>query len=206
MIDHHSVKHTRGGIFVSLPFFPVLEFRNSVGALGILVPHLLSRLGQLVLPGTGRTEIGVQTSAAPGGLDDEDRLFEHFLTVNAERELRADLCVRRTESGCQCARLHKHVGVLVAAATERRNPDILADPWLALGIAHRREQRRRQRVFADVIERRSFRMPLHIGLARHDEDLQFLGSRLGGPGGPGTGHWREPTEQKQAEGPQGEGI
>ena len=60
MLNHHPVKHTRGGILFFLPFFPVLEFGNPVGALGMLVPHFLNLLGQLVWPGTGRTEIGVE--------------------------------------------------------------------------------------------------------------------------------------------------
>ena len=44
----------------SLPFFPVFKFGDPVGTLGMLVPQFLNFLWQLVLPGTGRTEFGVE--------------------------------------------------------------------------------------------------------------------------------------------------
>ena len=90
MVDHHPVKHTRSGILVLLPFFALLELGNPVGTLWMLIPHVLYLLGQLVLPGTGRTEFGVERPAAPGGLDDQDRLLQLFLHVDSESELGAD--------------------------------------------------------------------------------------------------------------------
>jgi hypothetical protein len=53
MLNHHAIKHTRGGILVFLPFLSVLEFGNAVGTLRMFVPLLLNLLGQLVWPGTG---------------------------------------------------------------------------------------------------------------------------------------------------------
>ena len=60
MFDHYPVKHTRGGILLILPFFPVFEFGDPVSTLGMLIPHFLNLPGQLVLPGTGWTEFGVE--------------------------------------------------------------------------------------------------------------------------------------------------
>ena len=60
MIDHHSVEHTRGGILVVLPFFPILSLGDPVSALGMLVPEFLDRFGERVSPSTWRTEFGVE--------------------------------------------------------------------------------------------------------------------------------------------------
>jgi hypothetical protein len=60
MFDHHSVKHTRSGILVLLPFLPVLGLGNPMGALRMLVPLFLNLLGQLILSGTRRTEFSVE--------------------------------------------------------------------------------------------------------------------------------------------------
>jgi len=43
-------------------------------------------------------------------------------------------------------------------------------------------------------------MPLHVGLASQDEDLQFLGGRFRGVGGSGPGHRHKQAEKQQAAG------
>ena len=72
--------------------------RASVFALvGLFLFYSSFATGQLevapyVWPGAGRTEIRVQTLAAPGGLDDQNRLAQQLLHVNAKSEFRTKLC------------------------------------------------------------------------------------------------------------------
>ena len=91
VLHHHPVKYTRGGVLFILPFLPLFKLGNPVSSLGVLVPHILNLLGQFVLPGTGRTELGVERPAAPGSLDNQNGLLQLFLHEDSEGELRPDL-------------------------------------------------------------------------------------------------------------------
>src|SRR5262249_25970121 len=58
-------------------------------------------------------------------------------------------------------------------------PHMIANARLPTGIAHLLEQRRRRRIVADVVERLDLRMPLHVRLAREDENLERFRGRRG---------------------------
>src|ERR1700690_2620126 len=90
------------------------------------------------LSSAGWTEIAEQILAAPGCLDDQDRLAQRLFHVNAEREFRTNLSLRGAEACCQFVFL---LGRIVAGTADRRNPDLLAHPWRAVGIAHLLEDR-----------------------------------------------------------------
>ena len=66
----------------------------------------------------------------------------------------------------------KAFAIRIPVAGEIGNPDLIAHARLAVGSAHLLEQRGRRRVVADVIERLDFRVSLHVGLTREDENLE----------------------------------
>ena len=186
MFDHHSVKHTRGGILVLLPFFPVLGLGNPVGALGMLVPLFLNFLGQLILSGTGRTEFGVERPAAPSGLNNKNGLLQPFLHIDSEGELGANLAAIHgglistfAKAGGQLTQ-PLAIRAAIIRAGQIGHPDFVTYPRSSIGIAHVLEDGCRQRILTDVVKRADRRMPLHVRLTGEDEDFQRPGGGCGG--------------------------
>src|ERR1017187_602497 len=107
MLDHQAIVHTRGFDLVGLVLFHIITMSFAPGQLEV-TPH--------VWPGAGRTEISVQTLAAPGGLDNQDRFLKQLLCVNAKREFRSNLVSRGPEAGCHFACL---LGRIAASASDR---------------------------------------------------------------------------------------
>ena len=149
---------------------------NEVLALFLEVLQLLGV--ELVGTGAGWTEIRVQRLAAPGGLDDEDRLIHVLLHVNAEGQLRPDL--RITTRGAVPRGQSTMPFALRRRRIDRRNPHVLANLGRAVGVADRLEDWRGFWVHADVVERPYLGMALHVRLANKEVDLKRPAGRLHG--------------------------
>ena len=72
--------------------------------------------------------------------------------------------------------------ILFAIAREIRNPSAFAHRRLPVGTPHHFQQRRGRRIVADVVKGLDTRRPFHVGLARENEDFQWLRSRSGAGG------------------------
>ena len=134
VVDHVPVEHA--AVLLDL------------GRLHIHVEFAILPLGDdevvdLFRPGARRAEIGVETPAAPGGLDDQDRFAEQLLHGDAERELRSDLVLRGAEAGGQFALRLLQIGVGIPEAADRGDPNLVADPGFAVGAAHLLQERGR---------------------------------------------------------------
>ncbi len=92
----------------------------------------------------------------------------------------------RAEPGGQFANL------LLVGGTNRRDPNILTNPRGAVGPAHCLEDGGRLRVQGHRVERANVGVPLHIGLARQNEDLERLlfAARFSVRTGPLVGNFR----------------
>jgi hypothetical protein len=60
-----TLEHAGAGGLFSIKFLPILGFRNAISTLGILVPKLLSFLGQNKRSRTRLMKTCVQTTTAP---------------------------------------------------------------------------------------------------------------------------------------------
>ena len=152
-----------------------------MGTLRMFVPLILNLLGQLVLLRAGRTEFGVERSAAPGGFDDQNGLFQLFLHVDSEGELGADIAAILGGLISPCAKAGGQlaqalaIGTAIIRAGQIGHPDLVTYPWGSIGIAHFLEKGGRQRILADIVKGTDCGMALHVGLARQDEHLEWLG-------------------------------
>ena len=94
----------------------------------------------------------MQTSAAPRGLDDQDRLAQKLLQGEAECELRADLVGIGAKARRQLPFLLREIRNLITEATDGRNPDLLTDSRLTVRIPHLFEEGSRLRIIGHRVE------------------------------------------------------
>ena len=158
MADHQAV---------GVPGDPGLLGPDGLDVLPLLAESFQVRLVEVVGAGARRAEVGVQALPAPGGLDDQDRLVQQLLRVDAEGELGTDL-VR------VCAETRGQSPLPRAPARETGDPDVVADPRRTVVVTHPPEQWQGLGVHAEVIERAHVRVPLHVGLPGQDEHLERL--------------------------------
>ena len=101
-------------------------------------------------------KVRVQAFASPRGLDDQNRCVGQFLHGQSEGKLGPDFFGGRAKASRQLA------GLFGFGASDRRNPDAVADLGFAIGPEHFVEHRLGRRIHADVFKGADFGMALHV--------------------------------------------
>jgi hypothetical protein len=147
----------------------------------MLIPHVLNLPGQLVWPGTGRAEFGVERSATPCGFDNQNRLLQFFLHENSEGELRPDIAAHlgrsistRAKAGGQLAQALA-IGTAIIRTGQIGHPDLVTYPRGSIGMAHLLEHGCGVWILAYVVERADGGVSLHVRLTCENEHLEGFG-------------------------------
>ena len=133
-------------------------------------------IGGHIGTGAGRAEIRMQRLATPGGLDEQHRLLDQFVHIDAEGEFRADFVtgLGGVLSGAEACGEFAGAFAGFLAAGEVGDPDVVADAGFAVRAAHFLEDGRGRRIITDIIEGFDFGMAFHVGLA--GQNIHFEGS------------------------------